>query len=42
VQVNSAVELVLPGVESHRGLLGERVFHVPHQPTAWVSSRGLN
>lgn len=40
VQVNSAVELVLPGVESHRGLLGERVFYSPHQPTAWVGSRG--
>ena len=38
VKVDSAVVLVLLGVESHRGLLGERVFHSPHQPTGISSS----
>lgn len=39
VKVDSTVMLVLLGVESHRGLLGQRVTH-PRQPTVWVGRRG--
>jgi hypothetical protein len=42
VQVDSAVVLVLLGVESHRGLLcGRRAFR-PRQPTAWVGREGAS
>src|SRR6185369_8097339 len=41
MQVDSAVMLVLLGVESHRGLLGQRVYP-PRQPTVWVGRKGAS
>jgi hypothetical protein len=42
VQIDSAVVLVLLGVESHRGLLWSKGLPCPRQPTVWVGREGAS